>query len=182
MLASAASGSSVEACSGCAWKSAPSAGTWSTAICSAMLSARPPASQRLASSRGPSAEAVADWQLSTLNQQHIASSVKVSLRTRASGAPSASRQANQPKVSAAIVGAIRATRPSSARSSRAASRGTGRRRISWPSGGSITRFTVTVPSVTMLIHRICTAASGIGRPASSASSSTASAAIEVENR
>ena len=36
------------------------------------------------------------------------------------------------------------------------------RSISSPSGGSITRFTVSVPSVTMLIHRICTAASGSG--------------------
>lgn len=112
----------------------------------------------------------------------MASTVKVSVRTRASGTPCDSRHANQPKVTAAIVGVISAMRCSMSLPNKRSSLETGRRRISSPSGGSITRFTVTVPSVTMLIHRIWTAASGSGKPPSNASSSTSTSAIEVANR
>lgn len=77
-------------------------------------------------------------------------------------AEAVSRQANQPKAAAAAVSAISAVRTSMLRSKSASSRGTGGRCISLPLAGSITRFTVSVPSVTMLIHRICTAASGSG--------------------
>ena len=44
------------------------------------------------------------------------------------------------------------------------------------------KFTVTVPSVTMLIHKICTAASGSGYPISSANSKTATSSTEVTNK
>ena len=60
--------------------------------------------------------------------------------------------------------------------------GVGGRRISSPSSPSMIKFTVTVPSVTMLIHKICTAASGSGYPISSANSKTATSSTEVTNK
>ncbi len=112
----------------------------------------------------------------------MASSVKVSVRTCSSATPWPMRQAYQPKVTHTAALAISSTRSSIVPSSSRSLRGTGARRISSPAGGSITRFTVSVPSVTMLIHRICTATSGSGRPASSASISTTTSSIEVANR
>ena len=91
-LASPSKGSSDAGGSGTVWNSAFIGGAYSTAACSRTDSDSPPSSHRLRTMRGPSAVALADWQLSTLNHWHMASTVKVSVRTISSAAPWSSRR------------------------------------------------------------------------------------------
>jgi len=112
-LATTSSGSKVSSGSGTVWNIAFSSGRYSTASCSNTLAASPSTSQRLRSRPPRSADAVADWQFSRLNYWHMASTVKVSVRSCSSGTAWPERQTNQPKVAATAVPAISSTSTSS---------------------------------------------------------------------
>ena len=147
--------------SGTVWNSSFIGGAYSTTPCSSTLSASPPSSQGFRSTPQPQRRArrrLAVEHVEPLaHRQHREGLGAQHVERHAL----AGRQANQPKVTATDHRrhqrhAAEQRRGRAARSSR----GTGARRISSPSGGSITRFTVTVPSVTMLIHRINIVAEG----------------------